>query len=160
MFTVFIYTTLVYSGVLAGTPTEKDKSSLKFSLEATEEDKRNRSVLVAQNVPKKPWNTAFATDHDLYIQIGNWHIAWTNILLRSSKIWWMHVSLVWFQMITHGDICLSHAERYHTILPKALNHHPLFCFHCGGISGASLANDSDIVELQKLHGGQAYLHFL
>ena len=28
---------------------------------------------------------------------------------------------------------------------------PHVCFHCGGNSGAVLANDTDILELQKLH---------
>ena len=28
---------------------------------------------------------------------------------------------------------------------------PSVCFHCGGNSGAVLANDADIVELQNLH---------
>ena len=28
---------------------------------------------------------------------------------------------------------------------------PPVCFHCGGVSGAGLANDADIQELQKLH---------
>ena len=28
---------------------------------------------------------------------------------------------------------------------------PPVCFHCGGNSGAVLANDTDILELQKLH---------
>ena len=27
----------------------------------------------------------------------------------------------------------------------------LICFHCGGNAGAALANDSDILELRKLH---------
>ena len=28
---------------------------------------------------------------------------------------------------------------------------PSVCFHCGGNSGAVLANDADIIELQNIH---------
>ena len=62
----------------------------------------------------------------------------------------MDAAVAWFPMITHGELTsqMSMEVPYYSAKRVKL---PSVCFHCGGNSGAVLANDVDIIELQNIH---------
>ena len=146
-----------FSAVYGSKTTEKDMRSLKFTLEASVEDKENKSILVSQNVratvscnacqrPRCVYSSSKMTcgmREDLNVVLENGEYLCGGSLVRDDNPRRQQF-VVCRQLACHMPMEVTYYSAKTAQLPPV-------CFHCGGVSGASLANDADIQELQKLH---------
>ena len=138
-------------------PSEKDKPSLKFSLESSDEDKNHKSILVAQKVRAVIPCSSCLKPRCIY---------------SNSKLT-VGVKQELLDIIENGDYFCGgsfvpdedpHRKKF-IVRRQVACHMPMevayysaktvkltpVCFHCGGVSGAQLSNDADIQALQKQH---------
>ena len=146
-----------FVSVYGTTPTEKDKPSLKFSLESSEEDKANKSVLVSQKVRAViPCSSCFKP-RCIYssskLPIGSKrglasivekgeYMCGGSFVEDESPL--RNMFIVRRQLACHMPMEVAYYSS------KTVKLTPV-CFHCGGVSGANLSNDNDIQALQKQH---------